>query len=58
MTANAATSSGIEDRVPGPGGSEDGGRPDDLAEDFLPISWSVHSTAPLEWAARPTEYGQ
>jgi hypothetical protein len=46
MTTRAATSSGVEDRVPAAGGSEDGGRDEDLAEDFLPISWSVHSTAP------------
>src|SRR5262245_64817097 len=46
MTASAPTSSGVEDRTGVGGGSEDGGRPDDLAEDFLPISWSVHSTAP------------
>jgi hypothetical protein len=47
MTTSATTSSGLDDRVPGGGSVEAGGRVD-LAEDFLPISWSAHSTATLK----------
>jgi hypothetical protein len=44
MTTSAAAIIGIEDRDASGGGSdEDGGRVD-LADDFLPISWSLYFT--------------